>query len=389
MRVLFLCHRFLDTQIGGLSEFLHHLPNTLRSHGIESVIYTQNENESQELSGPIVLKNGVHCYQGPFIKPSFFSPSKKLNPLLTLCKNQKIDLIHAQGVYRSGYMAMRASKKSGIPFVVTSHSDLLSVGSKRMRRGKVQNRCASILKNAHHVTHLTPMMAKVAHDIYDTQPKSTIIGNGIDLAAWQPYLNSPTKNYALAIGRLVPEKGFHILIDALAQLKNDSQKISLMIAGSGAEEANLQNQAKSLGLNVITQFNTDQEIPEQSVIFTGYINTETKMRLMSQAKIVLFAPQPSIWEEPYGIVQLEAMVAGKPFIASDTAAVRFLQQHGLQVKTVVADDPADWKRMIQAVLDDSELQKQMGMLNQDNSKQFDWDIVAKQYAEAYISTIKG
>jgi glycosyltransferase involved in cell wall biosynthesis len=387
MRILFLCHRFLDTQIGGLAEFLHYLPLSLKNIGVESIIYTQNEDHSDQLSSPITLRNGVTCYTGPLIKPSFFTSRKKLNPLLTLCESEKIDLIHAQGIYRAGYMAMKIFQKKKIPYIVTSHSDILSTSSDRMKRGKVKTRCAHVLKHANAATHLTPMMANAAHDIYDTQKKSVIIGNGIDLCAWKKHINAVEKNFILAIGRLEREKGFHVLIDAIAEVKKQNKNISLVIAGSGAEEKNLQQQAKQLGLCVVTDYKNHQEIPENSIVFTGYINGETKMQLMSQAKIVLFAPQPKIWEEPFGIVQLEAMAAGKPLIASDTAATRYLQTLGLQTFIVEADDATAWANAINELLTDSTVRMDMGKNNQQSSEKFDWDFVAKQYREAYIKCL--
>lgn len=377
MHILFLCHRFLDTQIGGLAEFLHHLTACLKKKGIHCVIYAQNENNENILSPAITLANGIECYTGPFIKPSWFVNSKKLNPFIELCKQQKIDLIHAQGIYRSGYMAMRASRQLQIPFVVTSHSDILSASSARMKRGKIQRRCARILREAQGATHLTPMMADAAHAIYDTREKSAIVGNGIDISAWQH--TATEKNYLFAIGRLEREKGFHVLIDAFAKLIMAGKNTSLVIAGTGSEEKNLQQQAQQLGLPVITHYTVDENIPKNSVIFTGYIKGQAKTDLMSHASILLFSPQPAIWEEPFGIVQIEAMAAGKALIASDTAATRYLQQQGLQAKTVVADNANAWASAINELLENSILRKQMGEMNKQNAGRFDWEIIAEQY----------
>lgn len=383
MKILFLCHRYLDTQIGGMAEFLHFLPKSLQNQGIESIVYTQSEKKTDKISDPITLPNGITCYTGPFVKPSLFTSNKKLFPLLDLCEDQKIDLIHAQGVYRSGYMALKAFQKSGIPYLVTSHSDILTAGSERMKRGKVQSRCIKVLKFSKGATHLTPMMAKVANDIFDTSDKSMIIGNGIDTQAWEQNSTLTEQNYLLSIGRLEKEKGFHILIDAFASLMKQGRKTSLIIAGSGSEEKNLQQQAEQLGLNVVTQFKDDAIIPESSIVFTGYINGKTKMRLISQAQAILFAPQPAIWEEPFGIVQLEAMAAGKPLIASDTYASRYLQKSGLQAALVKADDAQAWANEISTLLDNTVLKQNMGLTNLQHAKTFDWEIIAKKYAGFY------
>lgn len=383
MRVLFLCHRYLDTQIGGLAEFLHHLPKELKNIGIDSIIYTQNEDGSNKLSGPITLANGISCYTGPFIKPSLFCSNRKLKPLLELCRSQKIDLIHAQGVYRSGYMAMKMFQKTHIPYVLTSHSDILSTASERMKRGKTKRRCAKILKNAQSVTHLTPIMAKATHEIFDTKNKSAIIGNGINLKLWEPFTQASEKNYVLAIGRLERGKGFHILIDAMAQLKNQNIDTSFVIAGKGAEEKNLQQQALNLGFNVLTEFNGD-EIPKKSVVFTGYIKGDAKMQLMANAKIILFATQPELWEEAFPIVQLEIMAAGKATISSDIETTHYLQQLGLQTKTVIANNPAHWANEIISLLRNDQERSDMAKINLMRSQRFDWREIANQYMKVYL-----
>ena len=388
MRVLFMCHRFSDLKVGGMAEFLHYLPAALQKIGVDSIIYAQSENEKSNAISSVKLDNGIMCYQGPFIKPGWFVSNKKLDPFLALCKEQRIDLIHSQGIYRCGIMAMKATKRLKIPFIVTSHSDILGASSSRLNRRNVRVRCAKVLKRANGVTHLTPAMADAVYTIYNARDKSVIIGNGIDLPAWEKFANSAEKNYLLAIGRLAPEKGFDVLINAYAELVKHGQTLSLVIAGAGAEEKNLQSQAKNTGLNVVTHFSVGSDIPANSILFTGYVNGETKLRLFSECKIVLFSPQSLIWEEPFGIVQIEAMAAGKALIASETEATRFLEQQGLQAETVTAHDVTEWVYAITDLLKRDEERKRMGEVNRENSKQFDWPLIAKQYAEFYKKIIK-
>lgn len=383
MRILFLCHRFIDTQIGGMAEFLHHLPVALKDKGIEVILYTQQDTPSLSIEGPITLPNGMTCYQGPFIKPGWLTSSKKIKPLITLCKQANIDLIHAQGIYRSGFLAYKLHQTLGLPYLLTSHSDIASLGSDRMKRRHIQKRCATIMKHAAFVTHLTPTMKKIADAIFDTTHKSNIIGNGISLSAWTHAAPTPEKNYLLAIGRLVPEKGFHILINAIAAAIKKGSNISLIIAGSGPEETRLKEQAHALHL-----LSHDTSNDQPSIQFTGYINGATKCRLFSESLAILFAPQPSIWEEPFGIVQLEAMAAGKPLIASDTPATQFLQTQGLQALTVPADNANDWADAIQMIINNTELRIKMGTLNRENATHFDWSIIASHYAKVYRNVMK-
>lgn len=385
MRILFLSHRHSDTQIGGLAEYLHHLPTALKTLGVDSILYTQAENKSAgTLQQPNLLPNSMPHYSGPFLKPGFFISKKELSPLIELCKDQQINLIHAQGTYRAGYMAMHLNRSIGIPYLITSHSDILETNSERMKRHNIKKRCQQVLKKASLVTHLTPIMAEASHQLLDTRTKSRIIHNGIDIAAWDNPNPEPEQNYLLAIGRLEPEKGFSVLIDAYAELLKKGQQTSLVIAGTGSAEADLKAQAERLQLNIVTGLTDLTNLPANSLIFTGYVRAEFKKRLFNQAIALLFATQPNAWEEAFGIVQLEAMVAGKPIIASDIAATQYLKTLGMQADIVQAEKTTAWTNAMAAVLQKSALERQeIGLMNKEAVRIFNWDRIAKEYVDAY------
>ncbi|OGT35103.1 MAG: hypothetical protein A3F11_07815 [Gammaproteobacteria bacterium RIFCSPHIGHO2_12_FULL_37_14] len=383
IRVLFLCHRYTDVQLGGLAEFLHFLPLALKTFGIDSIIYTAPEKKkSKQLINPHLLTNQVPHYVGPLLKPGFFVSKSATKVLIEICKKEKIDLIHAQGVYRAGYMAMHIDQQLDIPYVVTSHSDLLSSHSKRMRQFHIRRRCQKILNQARFITHLSPIMAEAAEKFCSVSSKSTLIHNGVDRNDWIKYADLPESNYLLAIGRLEPEKGFSVLIDAYANLVKQGMDISLIIAGTGSSEQSLQQQAKNYQLNVITEYRPSH-LPNRSIIFTGYVKNETKKILFAQAKLVLFATQGKQWTEPFGIVQLEAMAAGKALIASDIPIVRYLQSLGLQALLVDGENKYDWAQTIANLLANKTLRSIMGKNNQEAAKKFSWDIIAKSYADIY------
>jgi glycosyltransferase involved in cell wall biosynthesis len=294
-------------------------------------------------------------------------------------------VIHAQGTYTAGFMAWKIQQRTGIPYVVTSHSDILTTNSKRMNRSNVQRRCRNVLKHAAAVTHLTPMMETISHQLYDTREKSTVIGNGIDCQSWLPFTNLAEKNYIVGMGRFERGKGFHILIEMFAQLIARGMKTSLVIAGKGNEEAALFAQVKNLGLNLVTNFTDFTAIPEKSVIFPGYVRDDVKKRLIAESQLVLFATQPQLWEEAFGIVQLEAMAAGKPILASDTNVTRFLEKSGMQCRIVEPDNIHAWADQAELLLNDSGLRKKMGDANIEAVVDFDWQPIAEKYRDVYAS----
>ena len=383
MRILFLTHRHSDLTIGGLAEFLMLLPRYLIPCGVESYIYTQASAKNiTALQGPFILSNEAKHYCGPFLKPSWLPRSHELKPLLELCLAEKIDLVHAQGTYRAGYMAYALHKKINLPYIVTSHSDILTSNSARIQRRSILKRCATVLKHAAFVTHLTPQMANASHAIYNTAEKSAIVHNGIDISTYQVESKSTTP-YFLAIGRLVTEKGFLVLLVAFLQLHQSGSDASFVIAGTGILETTLMERAKRAGVNVVTGWSDSNPIPKRSVIFTQYVRAELKAQLYAGAACVLFAPQPTIWEEAFGIVQLEAMAAKKPLIVSDIGVTRYLEQLGMCAQFVKADDSSAWFQAMQTILQDETLRVKMSENNTQAIQQFDWQAIAKSYATIY------
>ena len=159
MRVLFLYPRTLDanTSVGGVAEFLCSLIPALNNLDVKSVIYAGDKSVNQLTKPSQTLVNSV-VYNGPFIKPGWWISKARLSHVLEVCRRENIDVIHAQGTYTAGFMAMKIHEHTGIPFVVTSHNDILKTNSKRMYRKNVQDRCRKVLKHAGAVTHLTSNM---------------------------------------------------------------------------------------------------------------------------------------------------------------------------------------------------------------------------------------
>lgn len=104
----------------------------------------------------------------------------------------------------------------------------------------------------------------------------------------------------LALGRLVEKKGFDVLLDALALVARDARPIELTIAGDGPLRAVLEARARALPDTIV-------------VHFTGWRDDIAALFAASDLFVL-----PSR-DEPFGIVVLEAMAAGVPIVATQTA----------------------------------------------------------------------
>jgi glycosyltransferase involved in cell wall biosynthesis len=106
------------------------------------------------------------------------------------------------------------------------------------------------------------------------------------------------------IGRLVYEKGLHVLLDAWPEVRAQMPKARLVIAGTGNYMETLKSRAQALGINGEVQF-------------TGFVSDEDREKLYHVADIATF---PSLYE-PFGIVALEAMAAHCPVIVAETGGL--------------------------------------------------------------------
>jgi glycosyltransferase involved in cell wall biosynthesis len=102
--------------------------------------------------------------------------------------------------------------------------------------------------------------------------------------------------------RLVPEKGLHVLVDALRRVPD----VALTIAGDGPERARLKGLVALGGL-------------DDRVTFTGWLEPDAVSHAIADATAVVV---PSLWPEPFGITGIEAMAHARPVIAFDVGGVR-------------------------------------------------------------------
>ena len=120
----------------------------------------------------------------------------------------------------------------------------------------------------------------------------------------------PTPNgHALFMGRLSPEKGVMQLLEAWKLLGRKDKK--LVIAGEGPE------------LPALKAFVQQHRL--ENVTFTGFLRSEEQAAVWAQAA---FCVMPSIWEEPFGMVVLEAWANARPIIGHQIGALPELISHG-------------------------------------------------------------
>ncbi len=148
------------------------------------------------------------------------------------------------------------------------------------------------------------------------------IHHGIDAEKY-PYAGpGGVDGHILAMGRMVPEKGFDHAIKASLDAG-----VGLHIMTSDMEE------------NSRLAYFTDHIVPltqgVESIRYTGFLSGTEKASEIGSAKALIF---PIRWEEPFGMVMIESMACGTPVIAYNRGSVPEIITDG---KTGFIIDPPD------------------------------------------------
>ena len=154
----------------------------------------------------------------------------------------------------------------------------------------------------------TDSAAQIWRDKGYSGPLRVIPQFGVDPALFQPHRHSSDQPFTIGyFGRLVEEKGVHLLLDALTRL--DVHNWRLRIIGNGPQRAALEKQAVQLGINEHVQFCDlipSAQMPAQYATLDAYVLPS------------LTRPH---WKEQFGRVLVEAMASGVPVIGSDSGAI--------------------------------------------------------------------
>lgn len=157
--------------------------------------------------------------------------------------------------------------------------------------------------------------------------ETLVIGNGIDLDAFAYQPKASGRPHAIWTGRLVPEKGPHLAIDAAR-----AAGLPLVFAGPVSSAA----------------YWTEEILPRlgPDVTYLGHLSHKELAQRVGEAHVAICTPR---WEEPFGLVVAEAIACGTPVAAFARGAIPDILD-GSCGALALADDVADLGRAIQVAV---------------------------------------
>jgi glycosyltransferase involved in cell wall biosynthesis len=180
----------------------------------------------------------------------------------------------------------------------------------------------------------------------------------------------PEERIVLYVGRLVYEKGIHVLINAVPKVL---QKVNakFIIVGSGYMKEQLLNIVRSMKL-------------EHKVLFAGFVDDKTLLRLQKCADVSVV---PSLFE-PFGIVALEAMAAKSPVAVSDTGGLSEIVDHDLTGFKAYPNNPDSLAWGITKILLDENYKNHIvGNAYRKVQEKFNWEKIAQQTKRIYKTVL--
>lgn len=203
----------------------------------------------------------------------------------------------------------------------------------------------------------------VALDEYEQYYKS-------DLRGFRNNFASPQEKIVLFVGRLVYEKGAHVLVKATPQIL-EKVNAKIVIVGNGYMKDSLAALAQNMGV-------------AHKVLFTGFMDDESLKKLQICADVSVV---PSLYE-PFGIVALEAMASKSPVVASDTGGLSEIVEHEVTGVKVYPGDPNSlaWG-VTKVLLDENFASKLRENAYRKIREVFNWDKISQQTLKVYLKVL--
>jgi glycosyltransferase involved in cell wall biosynthesis len=388
LTVMMLSWEYPPRVIGGISPHVYFLSKHLAKQGVKVYVVTCDfpDTPSHEVIDGVEVYR-IDSYKNP--APDFASwvylmnlNMQKETAALAKKIGGKIDLFHAHDwlVADAGIGLKHVFRK---PLLATMHStemgrrDGLHTTTEKM----IHETEAWLTYEAWRVVCCSEyMISHVKWAFGLPNDKLIMIPNGVntqsynevecDHSAFRSKYALPQEKIVLFVGRLVYEKGIHILINAVPKVLA-KVNAKFIIVGSGYMKEQLLSIVRSMGL-------------EHKVFFEGFVDEAKLLKLQKCADVSVV---PSLFE-PFGIVALEAMAAKSPVVVSDTGGLSEIVEHDITGVKVFPNNPDSLAWGITKILLDDNFRKFV----KENAykkiqEKYDWEKISQQTKKLYESVL--
>ena len=404
MKVLLLA-QWYEPIIGGEEIHVRTLAHELaaRGHSVVVAALSHPDRPDQYWDGPVDvrrIRGSLQRIPGMFADlarqsvPPFPDPGVSA-ALRRLVRSIRPDVVHAHNWIIHSYLPV---KEPGIPLVFTLHDYSLTCATKvRLYQGMPCSgpglakclRCTSrhygSVKGPVTLAGLWGMHAAVRrrvdcivsvshaverdNDVSSYAPRHLVIPNFVDAAfeeagADEVVAGLPSEPYIMYAGSLSRIKGIAPMLKAYARLDVGSRPPLLLVGYRGHE-----------------QLQALEHLPAGATLMTDLPRTA----VAAAWRRSLFAVVPSICAEAFGLVALEAMLFGRPAVASDIGGLRELVDHESTGLLVRPGNVADLTAAMGRLAEDEEFRTSLGSRARTSAARYRAELVIPAIEAVYES----
>ncbi len=356
MRVCFISFEYPPNVFGGLGVYADQLVNGLNRKGVDVVTMTRGDKNVYSDKTFRILTPDVLYWR------RLFFTRRATRLFHSLKSSWEFDLVHLNGAYP-------VMKGLGLPTVCTFHAtNIMQVKSSFRVLGSMrtpEDISALVVKNpigilcdilsaqlSDKIICPSPSIAsELQKYCFANEEKLYVVPNGISLEAFdrveaaQPHLldkyGIEKDRFVLFVGRLIFLKGVDYLIRAFEIARKECKDLKLVVMGSGPCEPHLKDVARGI----------------DGVLFIGHVDSPKIKKLLYESCLTVVVPS---MHETLPTVVIEAMVYGKPVIATNVGGNPYMVKEGKNGFLVKPKDIEEISRLIKILYRNPELGKTMG-----------------------------
>jgi len=291
---------------------------------------------------------------------------------LNKCKH--VDVLHIHDA-NSGFAATALKKMFNTPLVCSVHNEIRSIKS-------VQS-CDKILAVSNYIRDFLVEKRGLSEDKVDVlnmAVDTNLCKRKRKMENAKKDLGLSNHNIILFVGRKCPEKGIEILVDALPEIVDSNPKTLAILVGPdymfglNSEDYTkvLKKRIKKLGV-------------EKNALFVNFVSQYTLELFYEAADLLVF---PSIWQEPFGKVILEAMCYEIPVVASAVGGVPEIVENERNGLLVRPGDSVELARCVNYLLKNPIYAQSLGAEGRKTVlKKFTFNQVVRRCCEVYDKII--
>jgi phosphatidyl-myo-inositol dimannoside synthase len=352
-------------KVGGVANYYFNLAKNLDQDRIFVLTTKDNDADDRDLNFKIVRKNLLLRLP---VWPKWIC---MFCHVLKMVKKEGIEMIWVGEVLPTGTVVYYLSKIFRIPYMVSCHgNDLLQarkVGRREKMAGKVLRAAKYVSVNSAHTGELVKSFGVLRGNI-------KIVNPGVDpqkkeiLSQMNEKYDLKGKKILLSIGRLVERKGFDRVIEVLPRVWKKYPDLVYVLIGSGSDEERLKNMIGN----------------EKRIVFVNKkISEAEKWSWLGSSDLFIMPARSDGGDvEGFGIVYLEANIAGLPVIAGRAGGVGEAVKDGVSGLLVDPENSDEIYKAIVKMFENGEFMKKMGSMGKKRaSDEFSWFVITQKFKE--------